>query len=481
MWNLVRGLREVLRARHRVLLPGVRPVPAVLRRRATYQVNACARAARSAQSRLKTFFRVHPGDPGVHHLVPARTSPWRPSASSSGWSSCSRARRRRGCINFQAMCLRYTMRFTPTCCCWSTATRASRSRRPSTPQPQAGAARCLSGVTPETRRRRRRRLLGHRVRQPARGPRRRRAPGLPGPATWPARPPRLARTPATCPGVALEDGVEPVALGPAGAGRARRSSPSRCRRGTSPARSTRARPACAPTRCWSRWRRASIPPPAGASRACWPRTSAATRSASRRSPAPTTPRRSRAARRRRRWSASTSAELCRRLQAALSTPRFRVYANADLVGVELCAAAKNVIAIAAGASDGLGYGDNAKAALMTRGLAEMSRLGAAFGADPRTFAGLAGLGDLVATCCSDHSRNRRAGLLLARGVPPGRPGGAHRHGRRGRRHGADAAPHRPRARARPAADGARVRRARRASRPPRPSRSCSRARPGDEF
>jgi len=115
--------------------------------------------------------------------------------------------------------------------------------------------------------------------------------------------------------------------------------------------------------------------------------------------------------------ASTSAELCRRLQAAFSTPRFRVYANTDLVGVELCAAAKNVIAIAAGASDGLGYGDNAKAALMTRGLAEMARLGAAFGADPRTYAGLAGLGDLVATCCSEHSRNRRAGLLLARGVP----------------------------------------------------------------
>jgi glycerol-3-phosphate dehydrogenase (NAD(P)+) len=116
--------------------------------------------------------------------------------------------------------------------------------------------------------------------------------------------------------------------------------------------------------------------------------------------------------------AADSADLCRRLQAALSTPRFRVYANADLVGVELCAATKNVIAIAAGASDGLGYGDNAKAALMTRGLAEMSRLGAAFGADPRTFSGLAGLGDLVVTCCSDHSRNRRAGLLLARGVPP---------------------------------------------------------------
>jgi glycerol-3-phosphate dehydrogenase (NAD(P)+) len=116
--------------------------------------------------------------------------------------------------------------------------------------------------------------------------------------------------------------------------------------------------------------------------------------------------------------ASTSAALCRRLQASFSTPRFRVYVNPDLIGVELCAAAKNVIAVAAGACDGLGYGDNAKAALMTRGLAEMARLGAAFGADPRTYAGLAGLGDLVATCCSEHSRNRRAGFLLARGVPP---------------------------------------------------------------
>ncbi len=72
--------------------------------------------------------------------------------------------------------------------------------------------------------------------------------------------------------------------------------------------------------------------------------------------------------------------------------------------------------LAAGVSDGLGHGDNAKAGLLTRGLAEMSRLGAAFGADPRTFAGLAGLGDLVATCCSPHSRNRRAGELLAQGV-----------------------------------------------------------------
>jgi glycerol-3-phosphate dehydrogenase (NAD(P)+) len=115
--------------------------------------------------------------------------------------------------------------------------------------------------------------------------------------------------------------------------------------------------------------------------------------------------------------AAADLELARRLQAALSTPRLRVYASADLVGVELCAAAKNVIGLAAGVSDGLGFGDNAKAALITRGMAEMSRLGAAFGASPRTFAGLAGMGDLVATCTSRHSRNRRAGELLAAGVP----------------------------------------------------------------
>ncbi|CAA9531445.1 MAG: Glycerol-3-phosphate dehydrogenase [NAD(P)+], partial [uncultured Thermoleophilia bacterium] len=112
--------------------------------------------------------------------------------------------------------------------------------------------------------------------------------------------------------------------------------------------------------------------------------------------------------------------LARRLQAAVASPRFRVYAGRDVVGVELCAAAKNVIALAAGVSDGLGYGDNAKAGLITRGLAELSRLGASFGADPRTFGGLAGLGDLVATCCSGLSRNRRAGELLAAGVRPDR-------------------------------------------------------------
>jgi glycerol-3-phosphate dehydrogenase (NAD(P)+) len=109
-------------------------------------------------------------------------------------------------------------------------------------------------------------------------------------------------------------------------------------------------------------------------------------------------------------------ELGVRLQHAVISPRFRVYVNTDLVGVELCAAAKNVIALGAGAADGLGMGDNAKAALLTRGLAEMARLGDAAGARPETFWGLAGMGDLTVTCWSRHSRNRRAGELIARGA-----------------------------------------------------------------
>src|SRR5581483_3307668 len=95
-----------------------------------------------------------------------------------------------------------------------------------------------------------------------------------------------------------------------------------------------------------------------------------------------------------------------------------VYVNADVVGVELCAAAKNVIALAAGAVDGLGLGDNAKAALITRGLAEMARLGDAAGARAETFSGLAGMGDLIVTCWSRHGRNRHAGELIARGRTP---------------------------------------------------------------
>lgn len=105
------------------------------------------------------------------------------------------------------------------------------------------------------------------------------------------------------------------------------------------------------------------------------------------------------------------------VQATVSGPVFRVYVNGDLGGVELCGAAKNVIALAAGMSDGLGFGDNAKAALITRGLAEMSRLGASSGCNDATFRGLAGMGDLVATCTSRHSRNRRAGELIATGTP----------------------------------------------------------------
>lgn len=106
-----------------------------------------------------------------------------------------------------------------------------------------------------------------------------------------------------------------------------------------------------------------------------------------------------------------------RLQEALSGRVFRVYSSADVVGVELYGATKNVIALAAGVSDGLGFGDNARAALITRGAAEMFRLGERLGAAPRTSVGMAGMGDLVATCTSAHSRNRRAGELLARGVP----------------------------------------------------------------
>ena len=115
--------------------------------------------------------------------------------------------------------------------------------------------------------------------------------------------------------------------------------------------------------------------------------------------------------------ASEDEGLAAELQDAVNSTVFRVYINPDLTGVELCAAAKNVMGLAAGVSDGLGFGDNAKAAIITRGMAEMARMGEAFGAQPRTYAGMAGMGDLVATCTSRHSRNRRAGELLAKGVP----------------------------------------------------------------
>lgn len=106
---------------------------------------------------------------------------------------------------------------------------------------------------------------------------------------------------------------------------------------------------------------------------------------------------------------------CVKVQEAFLSKTFRVYTSPDLVGVELGGALKNVIAIAAGVCDGLGLGDNAKAALITRGLAEISRLGVAAGADPLTFAGLSGMGDLIATCGSKHSRNRAVGEQIARG------------------------------------------------------------------
>ncbi|HVF04602.1 MAG TPA: NAD(P)H-dependent glycerol-3-phosphate dehydrogenase [Frankiaceae bacterium] len=106
-----------------------------------------------------------------------------------------------------------------------------------------------------------------------------------------------------------------------------------------------------------------------------------------------------------------------RLQAASLTGYFRPYTNTDVVGCELGGAVKNVIALACGMAEGMGFGDNTKASLITRGLAEMARLGAALGADPVTFAGLAGLGDLVATCTSPLSRNRTVGEQLGRGRP----------------------------------------------------------------
>jgi len=113
--------------------------------------------------------------------------------------------------------------------------------------------------------------------------------------------------------------------------------------------------------------------------------------------------------------AAHNEEIARYFQELFSTPFFRVYTNTDLMGVELCGAGKNVVAIACGICDGLGFGDNAKASLMTRGLAELVRLGEAVGAQTDTFRGLAGMGDLIVTCTSRHSRNRSLGEGIARG------------------------------------------------------------------
>lgn len=115
--------------------------------------------------------------------------------------------------------------------------------------------------------------------------------------------------------------------------------------------------------------------------------------------------------------AGENAGLAERVQAAFTTDRFRVYTNHDILGVELAAALKNVVAIAAGICDGLRYGDNAKAALLTRGIVEITRFGVTLGAEPETFSGLAGLGDLITTCFSGFGRNRRVGERLGQGQP----------------------------------------------------------------
>lgn len=113
--------------------------------------------------------------------------------------------------------------------------------------------------------------------------------------------------------------------------------------------------------------------------------------------------------------AARTHEIAKQIQDIFMNDVFRVYTSDDMVGVELGGALKNVIALCAGISDGLGFGDNTKAALMTRGLAEITRLGVAMGAQRETFSGLSGVGDLIVTCTSMHSRNRRAGILLGKG------------------------------------------------------------------
>lgn len=108
-------------------------------------------------------------------------------------------------------------------------------------------------------------------------------------------------------------------------------------------------------------------------------------------------------------------QVAEEIQDLFMTPKFRVYTNPDLIGIEFGGALKNVIALSTGIADGLGYGDNTKAALITRGVREIARVGVAAGANPLTFAGLTGIGDLIVTCTSMHSRNRRAGIMLGKG------------------------------------------------------------------
>ncbi len=115
--------------------------------------------------------------------------------------------------------------------------------------------------------------------------------------------------------------------------------------------------------------------------------------------------------------ASTDMAAAELVQDVFMSPRFRVYTNSDVLGVELGAALKNVLALCCGVSDGMGLGDNTKALLMTRGMTEMARLGVALGGRKDSFTGLAGVGDLIVTCCSMHSRNRRCGILIGQGKP----------------------------------------------------------------
>ena len=117
-------------------------------------------------------------------------------------------------------------------------------------------------------------------------------------------------------------------------------------------------------------------------------------------------------------SACEDLTVAERVQQVFGNTCMRVYTNDDVLGVELCGAMKNIMALASGVALGLGYGDNTKAALITRGMAEITRLGLAMGCKPQTFAGLAGIGDLIGTATSVHSRNNRCGMLLGQGVPP---------------------------------------------------------------
>lgn len=114
--------------------------------------------------------------------------------------------------------------------------------------------------------------------------------------------------------------------------------------------------------------------------------------------------------------ASEDLEKAKRVQEAFTNENFRVYTSNDLKGVEICGALKNIIALASGVADGLGFGDNTKAALITRGISEIARFGLAHGADRQTFSGLAGVGDMIVTCTSRHSRNRKCGELIGRGA-----------------------------------------------------------------